>query len=207
MDDETRRVRICHQLNRWLIDRSITSYVRSLVKKQSKKENLLRLRKVGKSRVTAWSVTTTYQHSYKLYTCSSHSVMIKDSIVLPLSIESGLKTEVVSVCLVLCPFSCWSCLTARTRGRGTSWRPSCIGFMESSWGCGPSSGSRSTTFSCGEWNVQTAANVTGKHVWCCITVMLGVFLFLYFQVSSFIVTCTPITVKQSLFLVLLYLTR
>lgn len=54
------------------------------------------------------------------------------------------------------PFSCWSCSTARTRGRGTSWRPFCIGFMESSWGCGPSSGSRSTTFSCGEWNDQKA---------------------------------------------------
>ncbi len=101
--------------------------------------------------------------------------VIKHTIVL--SNESGLKTEVVCVCLGFCLFSCWSCLTARTRGRGTSWRPSSTGSMESSWVCGLSSGSRSTTFSCGEWNFQKAADVTGKHVWCHVE---AVFVFLSF---------------------------
>lgn len=76
--------------------------------------------------------------------------MIKDHIRLYIqnyfSNAWGLITE-------FCPFSSWSCSTARTRGRGTSWRPSCIGSTESSSGWEPSSGSRSTTFSCGEWKM------------------------------------------------------
>lgn len=60
--------------------------------------------------------------------------------------------------LIFIFFSCWSCLTARTQERGIFWRPFCTASMESSWGCEPSSGSRSTTFFYSEWTAIESKN-------------------------------------------------
>lgn len=57
---------------------------------------------------------------------------------------------------LLC-LSCWSCLTLKTPGSATSWKPSCIASMENFWACVPSFASKSTTFSYGKathWKTQ-----------------------------------------------------
>lgn len=55
--------------------------------------------------------------------------------------------------------SCWTCLTARTRERGTSWRRSCTGSTASSWATGLTLGNRSITYSTGETRILNCANI------------------------------------------------
>lgn len=45
--------------------------------------------------------------------------------------------------------SSWSCLTVRTPGNGSTWRPSCTASMENYWDCERTSASRSTISSSG----------------------------------------------------------
>lgn len=68
--------------------------------------------------------------------------------------------HLLSLCffLIFIFFSCWSCLTARTQEREIFWRPFCTAYMESSWGCEPSSGSKSTTFFYSEWTAIERKN-------------------------------------------------
>lgn len=49
----------------------------------------------------------------------------------------------------VCACSSWSCLTARTPGKGSTWRPSCTVSMENYWDSERTSANRSTISSSG----------------------------------------------------------